>query len=627
MPTTNPSDLSPLPLKAPAFSSVPETPPSRGIFSIEAAIEVGVKYLVAHHPILMGKYEKALSSQPSGAVLDAMQNREVLLELDDKIWDRAELLGRDLDLDKVYNEEEWKGITTTPLRYFKAFQKELDPDAYLRGPIDDGTEYTLTSFHKKFFEAIVFPFVTALTLVEFKDQGDLPKELLEVISRLQVQHNPPPHPDKTCGDVVTCYGTRSLTFYLTYAEGKAMNYFLNGGSTALEASAQARDVLVSTGRDVTFKVRQKEGEQVTVRRSSRSGTSATPVGLRSKSSKSKGESTAARIAAQVFEGLLSKGVGEVMLTSVYGACHIATLDATERSKPIMKFTKNLAPEGYMEAATREDLRNTPETYRNFSRDSFLLAIKGMAHLKEHWREWVAEAQAADLRADTGLPKKKTRLKSSAAPVRISWATRLELFLTDTVEIAGRLLKLDRGSRPDQNLPRSTFWRKKTLFEVNNFFEGDETVVYFDCSRGLVFKRFLLEEEFRRELSIYKILQGVDFIPSILGTVSEPEWWGILMTSEGYSITVDDVEDPAVLMFLNRCLTILHDRKVHHHDIASRNILQKSYGGLVLIDFASGNFDAECRAMELGDGDICKDKEIMDFTSHSDTPTSHICSLM
>ncbi|TFK16404.1 hypothetical protein FA15DRAFT_676696 [Coprinopsis marcescibilis] len=171
-----------------------------------------------------------------------------------------------------------------------------------------------------------------------------------------------------------------------------------------------------------------------------------------------------------------------------------------------------------------------------------------------------------------------------------------------------------------------FWTKKTSFTVNERFEGDETVVYTDYGRGLVFKRFFEEEKFRKELSLYEMLKGVDFVPSILGTVSQPEWWGILMSSEGESIPVDDVEDPSVLTFINRSLTILHDRHIHHHDIAARNILERSDGTLVLIDFANGAFDWECRKMEVEDEIICEDEETLDFASPSD-PLTDFCSLV
>ncbi|TFK16405.1 hypothetical protein FA15DRAFT_452938 [Coprinopsis marcescibilis] len=162
-----------------------------------------------------------------------------------------------------------------------------------------------------------------------------------------------------------------------------------------------------------------------------------------RTSKNKLDTTSApRVVGQIYEGLVSKKVEEAMLTSLYGCCYMVRL-AGDESNPVLKFSQNLIPEEVRDAASDEALRASLDTYRELSRACFLQAMRGFRRFHARWWQWTREAEEARDKARLKVAQeKKVSAFEGAAPVRTSWVTRLELLLTDAVEIAGQLLKLD-----------------------------------------------------------------------------------------------------------------------------------------------------------------------------------------
>ncbi|TFK18816.1 hypothetical protein FA15DRAFT_709538 [Coprinopsis marcescibilis] len=582
---------------ASASTTAAPVPSTSRRYTEEDVVQIASRMLATSHPRYISKVNSSKSNTkkrlqkpshlPTDRVIDAVKDKHIRLERDEQfaLHTPGNMV---LDEGKANDESKFLHQDHNSGHFFSKFQVLTVERAWEKAGDDDATEDPLVDALEpvvKLFAA----FVLTCQTVEMQEQhmqgeqvDEMTTRLLNALSELKIVKKKNTSKTTTHSDLVWSWAIGGEAHYLGCTEVKVKELYTMLVVNDMELAIEGGCIVHKVGVDLKYK----------------GGVT---------------ETCGPRIIGQVYEVLHSKGLKEMVLTCLYGACYVVRLAGTE-DEPILKFSRNMIPEQVHAAAKNEPLRCQPGTYEQLCRVLLRKMIKGWAHLKENWETW--DALAEERRAET------QRMESALAQnrqVRMPWVTKAGTLLTDRLAIAAQVLRLDR-------MFNLFSFGIKMDFTTSYRILGDHTVVYVDQEHGLVFKRFSVEENYKMEILSYERLRGIDFTPLVLGTVSQEGWWGILMSLEGNSIPSEDLDDPSTLIFINRTLTILHDRQVHHHDIAARNILCQSTGNLVLIDIANGASDMECRRMEREDEDYsCYDKEALEAAAPSDGP-NHLCCI-
>ncbi|KAF5332264.1 hypothetical protein D9611_008144 [Ephemerocybe angulata] len=111
---------------------------------------------------------------------------------------------------------------------------------------------------------------------------------------------------------------------------------------------------------------------------------------------------------------------------------------------------------------------------------------------------------------------------------------------------------------------------------------------------LKIKVYFYQEDFEKEVGIYRAMEGCPGIPPLLATgrVQDGRYF-IVVPNAGSP--VDEITDEDARQIYDRALKYMHGKKYHHHDIHRGNVLRNANGELFLIDFC--DVETACLASE------------------------------
>jgi hypothetical protein len=113
-------------------------------------------------------------------------------------------------------------------------------------------------------------------------------------------------------------------------------------------------------------------------------------------------------------------------------------------------------------------------------------------------------------------------------------------------------------------------------------EGDQAVGYM-CNNGLWCKKFFNEKSYKTEVTALEKLKNV---PGVIQIIEKDENAWVLKFKPLQEITVQEWESNGELIKtkVEEILNLVHNKKIAHNDIKKNNIMKKSNGEYILIDF-------------------------------------------
>ena len=148
-------------------------------------------------------------------------------------------------------------------------------------------------------------------------------------------------------------------------------------------------------------------------------------------------------------------------------------------------------------------------------------------------------------------------------------------------------------------------------------------IYFDGAGAIVIKVYDDRQVYEREVGAYLALGSQSWLPKLLGTGTIRSKPALLTTFEGTPISEEKFDDLDTQHFLARCIQEMHRCNIHHHDMASRNVLVRPDGTICITDFGDSMQGNVCKG--LGEQDRfykCLDEEFLEQVALPALPASY-----